>query len=68
MLGAIARWAIWIFAVLAALNQLQVATGFVQTLFTGVVVAVALALGLSFGLGGQAAAAKWLDKIREEVK
>jgi hypothetical protein len=68
LLGAIARWAIWIFAVLAALNQLQVATGFVQTLFTGVVVAVALALGLSFGLGGQAAAAKWLDKIREEVK
>ncbi len=68
LLGAIARWSIWIFAVLAALNQLQVATGFVQTLFTGVVVAVALALGLSFGLGGQAAAAKWLDKIREEVK
>lgn len=68
LLGTIARWSIWIFAVLAALNQLQVATGFVQTLFTGVVVAFALALGLSFGLGGQAAAAKWIDKIREEVK
>ncbi|KND51122.1 MAG: Small-conductance mechanosensitive ion channel-like protein [Parcubacteria bacterium C7867-001] len=68
LLGSIARWSIWIFAVLAALNQLQVATGFVQTLFTGVVVAVALALGLSFGLGGQASAAKFLDKMREEIK
>lgn len=66
-LGAMARWAIWIFAVLAALDQLGV-TPFVQTLFTGVVVALALAFGLSFGLGGQAAAARYIDKLREQIK
>lgn len=66
-LGAMARWAIWIFAVLAALDQLGV-TPFVQTLFTGVVVALALAFGLSFGLGGQAAAARFIDRMQSEMK
>ena len=66
-LGALARWAIWIFAILAALDQLGV-TPFIQTLFTGLVVALALAFGLAFGLGGQAAAADYIKKMREELK
>jgi hypothetical protein len=67
-LGSVAKWAIWIFAILAALDQLEVAPAFVQTLFTGVIVAVALAVGLSFGLGGQVAAARYIEKVREQVK
>lgn len=68
LLGSIARWAIWIFALLAALAHLQVATAFVQTLFTGVIVALALAVGLAFGLGGQAAAARYIEKMQAEVE
>jgi hypothetical protein len=68
LLGNVARWAIWIFAILAALAQLNVATAFVQTLFTGVVIAVSLALGLAFGLGGQQAAARYIEHIRSEIK
>jgi len=67
-LGKVARYAIWIFALLAALAQLNVATAFVQTLFTGVVIAVSLAVGLSFGLGGQASAARYLDKLQSEIR
>ena len=67
-LGQVARYAIWVFAILAALDQLQVATAFVQTLFTGIVIAVALAVGLAFGLGGQNAASRWLDEVRSEIK
>lgn len=67
-IGNVAKWAIWVFAILAALAQLQVATGLVQTLFTGIVIAIALALGLSFGIGGQAAAARYLEHLRTEIK
>ena len=41
----------------AALFQLNIAAAFIQTLFTGVVVALSLAFGLSFDFGGQEAAA-----------
>ncbi len=68
LLGSVARWAIWLFAIIAALDQLQVAPGFVQPLFSGIVMAIALAIGLSFGLGGQAAAARYIEKVREQVK
>ncbi len=67
-LGKVARYAIWIFALLAALAQLNVATAFVQTLFTGVVIAISLAVGLSFGLGGQQSAARYLDRLQSEIK
>lgn len=65
--GTVARWAIWIFAILAALDQLGV-TPFIQTLFTGVVVALSLAFGLAFGLGGQDAAARAIERARGEMK
>ena len=65
--GAVARWAIWIIAILAALSQLGIASGILQTLFTGVVVALSLAFGLAFGLGGQESASRFLDKMRSEM-
>ena len=66
VLGTITRFAIWIFALLAALDRLGI-TPLIQTLFTGVVVALALAFGLSFGLGGTKAAERYLDKIEKDL-
>ena len=65
--GTVAKWAIWITAVMAVLNQLGVAAEFVQILFTGLVVAVSLAFGLSFGLGGKEAAGRAIEKVRSEI-
>jgi hypothetical protein len=65
--GAVARWSIWIIAILAALSQLGIASGILQTLFTGVVVALSLAFGLSFGLGGQEAASRFIERMRAEM-
>lgn len=65
--GSVARWSIWIFAILAALDQLSVASAFIQTLFTGVVVSLSLALGLAFGLGGRDAAARYIDRVSSEL-
>ncbi|MDO8594476.1 MAG: hypothetical protein Q7R93_03100 [bacterium] len=67
-LGSVTKWSIWIFAVLMALFQLGIAAPFVQTLFTGVIVALSLAFGLSFGLGGQQAAAGFISKMQDEIK
>ena len=65
--GSIAKWAVWVFTILVALSQLGIAAAFSQTLFTGVVIAISLALGLSFGLGGQDAAARVIEKMRGEM-
>lgn len=65
--GSVTKWAIWIFAILAALDHLQVASAFVQTLFTGVIVAISLAFGLAFGLGGQEAAARYIDRMKKDI-
>lgn len=66
--GTVARWAIWVFAILAALDQLQIAPGVTQVLSTGIVVALALAFGLAFGLGGQEAAARAIEKARSGMR
>ena len=65
--GSIAKWAVWVFAILVALSQLGIAAAFSQTLFTGVVIAISLALGLSFGLGGQEAAARFIERLRGDM-
>ncbi|MCR4334540.1 MAG: hypothetical protein NUV47_02330 [Patescibacteria group bacterium] len=66
-LGTVTKWSILIFAILTALVQLNIAVGFINTLFTGVIVAISLAFGLAFGLGGQDAASKTIDRIRSEI-
>jgi len=66
-LGGIAKWAIWIFALLAALYQLGIAGPLVQTLFTAFVAMLALAGGLAFGLGGKDMAARYLERLRSDI-
>jgi len=66
-LGGVTKWSIWIFALLTALYQLGIAGPFVQTLFTAFVAMVAIAGGLAFGLGGKDMAARYLDRLREDI-
>ncbi|MFA6608852.1 MAG: hypothetical protein WCT07_03000 [Candidatus Paceibacterota bacterium] len=63
--GQVAKWAIIIVGgVFPALTQLRIAQGLVEVLFTGIVFAISLALGLSFGLGGRDAAARTIEKLK----
>ncbi|MFA5132375.1 MAG: hypothetical protein WC444_03555 [Candidatus Paceibacterota bacterium] len=63
----VAKWAIIIVGgVFPALTQLRIASGLVEVLFTGVVFAISLALGLSFGLGGRDAAARAIEKMKAQ--
>src|SRR5215208_6952574 len=58
LLANVARVAVWGFAIVIAVNQIGVAETLVNTLFMGLVGALALALGLAFGLGGRETAAQ----------
>lgn len=53
LLATLAKWTVWGFAFIVALNQIGIARTLVDTLFMGFVGAIALAVGLAFGLGGR---------------
>lgn len=65
--SAIAKWAVVIFAFLAALVQLRVAETLVQTFFTAFAAMVAIAGGLAFGLGGKDLAARVLKHLESDA-
>ncbi len=65
LLGNIAKYAIWAVVTFTALAQLGVNTIFLDRLFTAVVVMLALAGGLAFGLGGRDLAADILARVRK---
>ncbi len=67
MIAAVSKWAIIVFAILAALTQLNVATTLIQTIVTALFAMLALAGGLAFGLGGRDLAAKWLRKMETDL-
>jgi hypothetical protein len=53
LFATITRVAVWGFGIVVAVNQIGVAQTLVNTLFMGLVGALALAVGLAFGLGGR---------------
>ena len=67
MLGSVTKYAIWIFAITIALSELGIATYFMQVLFMGMIVMLAIAGGLAFGLGGKDAAARAIDNISKDM-
>ncbi len=67
LLGRITKWAIWIFAIVAALLQLGVLEGLLQPILTALFAGMALAFGLAFGLGGKDAAQKLIEKTSHSI-
>lgn len=69
VLARVASGLVWAFAIVVAVNQIGIATELVNTLFMAVVGAIALALGLAFGLGGRETAGElvrdWYRRGRE---
>lgn len=66
-IGALTRWGVLVFGALAALSQLGIAYSMIQTLFTGLVGALAISLGLAFGLGGREVAQEVIDKAKRNI-
>jgi hypothetical protein len=68
LMAAITKYAVLGFGIIAAINQVGIATIVVNTLLIGFVASIALAVGLAFGLGGKDTAANitssWYEKGR----
>jgi hypothetical protein len=62
-LARLSKWTIVVFALLAALVQLNVAEELITILFTGFVAMLALAGGIAFGLGGKDKAKEVIDSL-----
>ncbi len=58
-----AKYSIIVFASMAAASHVGIGQDLIQTFFTAVMFALALGLGLAFGLGGKEHATRALDKI-----
>lgn len=71
LLAKLASGLIWAFGIVVAVNQIGIATTLINTLFMAVVGALALALGLAFGLGGRETASQivrnWYSKGRQNA-
>jgi len=66
-LGAVAKYSVWIFAIIIALGQLGVAEYYMSVLFAGIIAMFAFGGALAFGLGGKDAAARFISRLGEEI-
>jgi len=65
--GKVVKWSIFLFAFVAAMDQLGVAQTFINTLYIGIVGMIALAGGLAFGLGGKEHASEFIEKVKRDI-
>jgi hypothetical protein len=65
MLSLVAKYAIWIFAIIIVLGKLGLGD-YMSILFTGLVAMLALSGALAFGLGAKDAAGRLIEKLGEE--
>lgn len=67
--GRISRWVVLLVAFFAAVDQLQIARGLINTFFQGLTYTIVLVVGLSVGLGAKDLVARllneWYEKIRK---
>jgi len=67
-LGKLTHWAIWFFALLAILYQIQITPSLILVIFIGMVAAASIAIGIAFGLGGKDLATRILKELEEKFK
>ncbi len=66
MISAIVKWAIWLFAIMIILDQLNIGGILPQAIIFGIIGFLALAGGLAFGLGGRDAAAELIKDLKQK--
>lgn len=68
VVGVIVRWSIWVFAIVAILQQLGVAAELSQDVVRAVLAFLVITGGLAFGLGGKEVAGQWLQDLNRKLR
>jgi len=68
LIGNITWWIVVVFGCLSALYQLKIASNLINIIIGGVVVMIALAGGLAFGLAGKDYVKEIIEGIRQDIK
>jgi len=69
IVGAIVRWSIWIFAILAILSQLRIeAAGWIVNLINIAFIGIVAMVAIAFGLGGKEVAAEILQNAKNKLR
>jgi hypothetical protein len=66
--GKLARWILILITFFAAVDQLQIAKGLINTFFQGLTYTIVLVIGLSVGLGAKDLVSKVLDDWYEKIR
>ncbi len=67
-IGTVVRWMVWFFAILAVLEQLDIAISLVNAVVQGMVAVFVISFGIAFGLGGKDIAAEILRDAKNKFK
>jgi hypothetical protein len=71
LLGKVSSYLVLTISILAAINELRIASEFIMVLFVGFVTMISLGFGLAIGLGGQSVVkemlTKWYKQTSKEV-
>lgn len=68
VIDALVRWSLYIFIAITAMFALGVAREFIVIMFTGLIAALAIGFGLSFGLGAQTHMNDLVKRIRDDLR
>lgn len=69
VIGAIVKWSIWVFAILAILSQLKIeAAGWIVNLINIVFIGIVATIAIAFGLGGKEVAAETVRNLKNKFK
>jgi len=66
-LGSIAKYAVWVIAIMLVLSQFDGIKNYVLVIFIGIVAFIVIAGGIAFGIGGKDAATRTIEKISREM-
>ncbi|MDP2734683.1 MAG: hypothetical protein Q8P12_00585, partial [bacterium] len=62
------RWSIWVFALVAVLQQLDIAAELSQDVMRAILAFLVITGGLAFGLGGKEVASQWLQDLNRKLR